>query len=167
MSVSIRNAFLQPELKKKMRAVFDARIGFRHSFETRKKQSEIKSKQWADGVYGRPKRASYLSSKTGQKEWSDSSLETKRFIILDASPVKSWTKRHGIRIPYEFDGQSRHYVPDLMIELCDGQIVIEEVKGWIRNREQFEAKCAAAMAYCGARKWKYRIIFEGDLELVE
>ena len=96
------------------------------------------------------KRGWYRSTKTNRSEFYHSSFEERRMLELDAdSEVVFWTKRHGIRLPYECRGKCHVYVPDFLIQLRDG-FFIEETKGYIRDRDGFEAKCDVAKRYCEA-----------------
>jgi hypothetical protein len=110
----------------------------------------------------------YQSTKTGRTEYFESSYELRRFKALDASDkVKYWTKSHGLKLRYRLYGRKRRYWPDILVFYHDGRIFLEEVKGHIWRKKEFVKKKWAAQAYCGARKWKYRLIFEADLETVE
>lgn len=104
---------------------------------------------------GKFKKGTYQSKKTGAIELYDSSYELKRMQELDLDPnVLSWTKKHGIRIPYTFNGCIMHYVPDFLI-VCTNEILLEEVKGFIKNADQFILKYNAGMLYCLMKEWKF------------
>lgn len=110
----------------------------------------------------------YRSKKTGNTESYDSSYELIRFKALDESKlVKSWTKNHGIIIPYRSAKRRRRYYPDILVELKDGSKILEEVKGYVWNRLSFGAKNIAAVSYCNSIGYKYRVIFKEQLEIVE
>ena len=110
----------------------------------------------------------YQSSLTGKREYYESSYELRRFRALDASPlVRYWTKSHGLKLRYRLYGRKRRYWPDILVFYNDGRIYLEEIKGHIFRQREFVKKKWAAQAYCGARRWKYRILFEADLETVE
>jgi hypothetical protein len=109
----------------------------------------------------------YTSIKTGQIEMYGSSYELRRFKALDASPlVKKWTKKHRVMIPYVAEFRSHWYVPDILVTMEDGTVWLEEVKGYIHSQLIFEAKNKAAEAMCERRGWKYRILFEKDIDTV-
>ncbi|MCK9567811.1 NUMOD3 domain-containing DNA-binding protein [Candidatus Pacearchaeota archaeon] len=89
----------------------------------------------------------YTSKKTGEVFRFDSFTEYIRMIVLDTDDnVTTWTKRHKIRIQYEFDGEQKNYIPDFLVAKIDGE-VIEEVKGY-ENKKKKEAKFSALRAYC-------------------
>jgi hypothetical protein len=102
----------------------------------------------------------------------DSGYELRRFQALDSSPlVKTWTKRHGIRIAYKGRGKKgnrkiRHYIPDILVEYHDGRIFLEEVKGYVFDVIEFARKNHAARAYCVRRRISFRLIYKDDLEEV-
>jgi hypothetical protein len=115
----------------------------------------------------RLKRSTYLSKKTGKLEFHDSSYELERFKTLDESSlVKTWTKRHGIRIGYRSGRKRRKYIPDILVEYHDGRIILEEVKGYVFDKMNFARKNLAARLYCNLRNIEYRIIFRDDLKIV-
>jgi hypothetical protein len=112
-------------------------------------------------------RGNYTSTKTGRSETYDSSYELRRFIFLDGCKrIKSWTKRHKIRIKYLSGKKRRTYIPDILVEMTDGSKVLEEVKGHVFDRRNFVKKNIAARGYCLIKGMKFRIIFEKDLEVV-
>ena len=108
-----------------------------------------------------------MSSKTGVIEMYGSSYELRRFKALDAAPnVKSWTKRHRVMIPYVAEYRSHWYIPDILVEMNDGKMFLEEVKGYVRDQVAFDAKNKAAEALCERRGWVFRILFEKDIDIV-
>jgi hypothetical protein len=89
----------------------------------------------------------YFSEKNNARFYADSDIEHLRMEQLDNSEiVLNWTKRHGIRIPYQFDGVRRNCVPDFLVEFRGGKMVIEEVKGRITPLEL--CKKDAIERYC-------------------
>lgn len=109
----------------------------------------------------------YHSSKTGKTEKYDSSYELRRFIALDASPlVKTWTKKHGLKIRYKMMGRQHRYHPDILVIYHDGQKFVEEIKGKVWDRLAFGLKNLAAISHCAMYGMKYRVLFREQLELV-
>lgn len=107
------------------------------------------------------KRGYHHSIKSGKDEWYQSSFEQSRMVSLDIdASVIEWTKRHGIVIPYQFEGKEKRYFPDFLIRYADGRVVLEELKGWIRNQQQHDAKCSAAMAWCAAKGYSYIVTLQ-------
>jgi len=94
----------------------------------------------------------------------DSLLERDYMIELEQDPtVKSWTKKHGIKIPYNFLGLFvRNYLPDFLIECCDGSKEIHEGKGLpLLFWESTEAKRGVAQKWCKEHGMKYKVITQG------
>lgn len=98
------------------------------------------------------------------KEGYDSALEREYMVELERNPaVKNWTKKHGIKIPYNFFGITRHYLPDFMVEYKDGSKEIHETKGlplllWLSTK----LKGQTAEAFCKTKGWKYKLITKGN-----
>ncbi|MBI2042712.1 MAG: hypothetical protein HYT21_03145 [Candidatus Nealsonbacteria bacterium] len=94
----------------------------------------------------------------------DSLLERDYMIELEQDPaIRSWTKKHGIKIPYTFLGLfTRNYLPDFLVEYNDGSKELHEGKGlpllfWCSTK----AKRAAAQEWCKARGMRYKVITRG------
>ena len=98
------------------------------------------------------------------KEDYDSTLEREYMIELERDPaVKSWTKKHGIKIPYKFLGFTRHYLPDFLVEYRDGSKEIHETKGlplllWVSTK----LKGKTAEEFCNDKGWRYKLITKGN-----
>jgi len=111
-------------------------FGKQHSDETRQVMSKKRSEGIASGRiknnFVHSRKSTYKSTKMNEVFYADSALELFRMHQLDHdNDVISWTKRHGISIAYEFEGSTKHYVPDfLIVRLSKKQKIIEEVKGY-------------------------------------
>ncbi|MBT7915303.1 hypothetical protein HN588_15500 [Candidatus Bathyarchaeota archaeon] len=107
----------------------------------------------------------YFSSfKTGDLHFYASSYELRRMTFLEnADAVKTFKTRHGIVIPYILKDQARNYLPDILVEYHDGRQFLEEIKGFVRERDKFDAKCAAAIDFCRDNKMIYRVLYDCDL----
>lgn len=90
----------------------------------------------------------------------DSRWEKDYMDQLEKDPyIAKWTKTHNIRIPYVDDaGYKKHFEPDFLIETCNGDKEIHEVKGGHLMNRETELKVNAAKLFCGARKMKFRLI---------
>lgn len=91
----------------------------------------------------------------------DSLLERNYMMELERTGgVASWTKDHGIRIPYRMLGFiSRTYLPDFLVTYADGSKELHETKGagflgWLETH----AKRRAGDAWCRQRGMIYRFI---------
>src|SRR3990167_3671234 len=94
----------------------------------------------------------------------DSLLERDYMVEMEQDPgVKSWTKKHGIKIPYMYLGLfRRNYLPDFLIEYNDGSKELHEGKGlpllfWSSTKE----KRAAAQEWCQQRGMRYKVVTLG------
>jgi hypothetical protein len=99
----------------------------------------------------------------GQEAY-DSSLEREYMVELERDPaVKSWTKKHSIKIPYNIWGFTRHYLPDFLVEYRDGSREIHETKGlplllWLTTKN----KAKTAEEFCKEQGYKYKMITKGS-----
>ena len=153
-----------PQTADHRRKLSEAKKGKRFSEEHRAALSLAKVRQMQSGVFG-GRQTAYISCKSGTVEHAHSSYELRRMRFLDASPdVKSWTKRHGISIPYEFDGQVKQYIPDFLVEWSSGLKTLEEVKGWVREPARVAAKEAVGVMFAQANGFRYVTLRNGDLE---
>lgn len=106
----------------------------------------------------------YYVRKDGTQEWFDSSYERKRMIYYDERGI-SWTKKHGIKIPYvNSKGMNSFYIPDFKI-VENGFTVIEEIKGWLKEADIIKAH--AAIKFCKDKMWLYRLYLGSDISLVD
>jgi len=136
-----------------------------HDAETRSRMSLARSKLVAEGVV-RPVRGlkgSHFSQKSLDEEKYDSFYELLYMKILDSNPaVISWTKKHGITIPYEFSG-NRTYIPDFLVLFSDGSTSLEEIKGY-ESSDKLEAKIEAGRSFAKHLGAEYKIIGKKELE---
>lgn len=101
----------------------------------------------------------YVKS-NGEVEYYRSSYEFERMLELDNDKnVANWTVRHGIKIPYVFCGISKNYLPDFKIEYIDGSVVIEEVKGYIKDIDQHNEKVKVANVWANSNGYTYTVNF--------
>ncbi len=96
----------------------------------------------------------------GQSSY-DSHLERDYMRELEVmGGVVSWTKDHGIRIPYRIFGFiPRNYLPDFLVTFADGSKELHETKGagflfWLETH----AKRRAADAWCRNLGMRYKFI---------
>lgn len=98
------------------------------------------------------------------EEQYDSTLEKQYMVELERDPaVKSWTKKHNIKIPYRFLGFTRYYFPDFLVEYRNGSKEIHETKGlpllfWLTTK----MKSKTAEEFCKEQGWKYKLITKGQ-----
>ena len=93
----------------------------------------------------------------------DSLIERDYMLSLEENPhVKSWSKNHGIKIPYRYLLFKHYYLPDFFVELKDGTREIHETKGsglmyWLTTH----AKREAAEKWCKEHGYVYRLFTPG------
>jgi len=94
------------------------------------------------------------------EELYDSDLEKYYMVELESMPgVKTWTKRHNIKIPYRFLFIRRSYLPDFLVELNDGSKELHETKGLpLLFLLSTKLKKFSAEQYCKTLGWKYKLI---------
>jgi hypothetical protein len=94
------------------------------------------------------------------EEFYDSDLEKYYMVELEGMPgVRSWTKRHSIKIPYRFFFIKRNYLPDFLVEFNDGSKEIHETKGLpFLFLLSTKLKKISAEEYCKKIGWKYKLI---------
>lgn len=116
-------------------------------------------KAWSNRKY---KSGWYTSNKTGDEEFYHSGYEKVYMERLDEKEkVLHWTKDHGIRIDYQYEGQNKTYIPDFLVETEDGEFLIE-TKGWVRDEEKHKAKINAAETYCNSENIEYKVIYQNE-----
>ena len=95
-----------------------------------------------------------------EEEVYDSDLEKYYMVELEGMPgIKSWTKRHNIKIPYRFLFVKRNYIPDFLVEFVDGSKEIHETKGLpFLFLLSTKLKKLSAEEYCKKLGWKYILI---------
>lgn len=135
--------------------------GKHHTSEAKEKMSKRKADLISSGKFdimsnNRGKKSIYFSLKMNERFHADSILELARMKELDADDnVEVWTKKHGIRIKYTWEGYQRTYVPDFLI-VENNVKIIEEVKGRFFNADL--EKEEAAKRYCNENGLTYRRI---------
>lgn len=111
-------------------------------------------------AYNSCKKGYVLNETTNGNEFFHSSWEELRMEELNTNKkVKKWTKKHGISIEYLYNNNVHIYLPDFYIEYEDGEIIIEEVKGYIENEDKFLCKMRALKSYCKKNEIKFKINF--------
>lgn len=89
----------------------------------------------------------------------------RRFKALDESPLVKYWARSKAKIRYNL-GRRRRYHPDIFVVYHDGRIFIEEVKGFIFDKKVYIKKKRMAEWWCARKGYKYRVLFEKDIDTV-
>jgi hypothetical protein len=106
---------------------------------------------------------SNLKKSPASAEDYDSFLERDYMIELEHDPaVASWTKEHGVVIPYRLFGLPHRYHPDFLVTFRDGTRELHETKGlplllWLSTR----LKRQSAEEYCRRNGWGYKLLTKG------
>ena len=134
-----------------------------HHLSTLKKSLKTSSPKILKRPESDPPHSFWGSQKSKIQFHADSILELARMIELDNdTTIVSWTKLHGIRIPYMFDGTNHNYIPDFLLQDINGNTILEEVKG---RKEPIDiAKEEQAIIYCNNNNYTYRMIMCKDLK---
>ena len=96
---------------------------------------------------------------------ADSSYEKHRLLQLDADTAVANLRRCDVALSYvDEKGKERKYNPDFFIETNDGVTFMEEVKpSSMIDSDTNLRKKKAAMDFCAANNYTYRIIMEIDI----
>lgn len=104
----------------------------------------------------------YISNKSNIKEWYQSSYELIRMQELDMDDnVITWTKKHKICIKLT---DKTWYIPDFLIEYKNNNKILEEVKGYVRNKELFNKQIEFATKYCKENNIIYVVNYMNHLK---
>lgn len=110
------------------------------------------------------KRGRHLSPKVGEVYFM-SGWEERRFNDLDRDPQVVTYVVHPCVIPYSWNGRRYRYIPDILIQYENGDVVLEEIKP--RNivevdrarKGKVTAKIEAGNEYAQAQGWIWRVFW--------
>lgn len=127
--------------------------------EWREAQSRRKAIQIAAGGYWA--RGYHQSPKVGRVYFM-SSWEELRWSDLDNDPEVVTYRVQPCRIPYQWGGITRNYVPDVLITYSDGTEVLEEIKPRRKveaaaDTSKLAAKLRAGAAFAESNGWQWRL----------
>ena len=139
--------------------------------EWNQKQRETVTKlmiagEWRAGYTTSKKGFCYPSKSKKQKVYFRSSYEAIYCYHLDSNDSVDWFSFEPFRIPYEFDGKIRFYVPDFLIKWKESEIIsIREIKAeFLREDEKNIAKKTAATLFADQNGMDYELIFDEDIK---
>lgn len=105
----------------------------------------------------------HSSPKCG-RQYYRSSYERRYFLMLDADQTVLSYESEPFKIPYRFDGSTKNYTPDVLVEYVDGSRALVEVKPEVLTREAKNlAKAEAAQRWCKANDVRFLTATEGEL----
>lgn len=139
--------------------------------EWNQKQRETVTKLMSAGEW----RAGYPTSKKGfcypSKSKKDriyfrSSYEAIYCYHLDNNDLVEWFSFESFRIPYEFEGKIRFYVPDFLVKWKDiEKVSIREIKAeFLREDDKQIAKKVAATLFADQNGMDYELLFDKDIK---
>ncbi len=110
------------------------------------------------------KKGAFQTTKGGLWIHTDSTYEYARLEQLDRDPSVDKISRCSDRIPYDFGGHKRSYIPDFRVEYIDGSSVVEEVKParWVTD-PKVRAKVDAANAFYASDGVVFRVVTEAEI----
>ena len=117
---------------------------------------------WEKGKRGRGRYC--YSTKLKRKVWVRSSWEERVVKVLDKHPLVESFTVEPFRIPYEFEGQTRHYIPDFLVNLSGGVAEVWEVKPKrLLTTPRNAAKVEALNTFATERGLNSRLVTRADI----
>lgn len=91
-------------------------------------------------------RSKFPSRKNGRLVHCEGLLELEAAHLFEVSSRVASYREQPERVPFPFEGQLRHWVPDLELTLCTGELVLVEVKPSDKLKTEAVADRLAAIA---------------------
>jgi hypothetical protein len=118
--------------------------------------------------YGLPynkNRVEYFDSmKMGKRILCRSGWEKLVYQQLEKDPCVTSYWVESFTIPYVFEGSTHQYLPDVLVEWCNGYQELLEIKPAFKLKEKKTmAKIEAATTYAMRRGWGFNIVDEKDI----
>lgn len=106
--------------------------------------------------------ATFLDKLGRDVSW-DSRFEARLHRILNGSRMVATFQQQPVCVPYQCDGRSRCYYPDVVVQLRDGRAVLVEVKpiyqvAYAVNQDKFDA----GRVYAHSREWGWLVWTDRD-----
>lgn len=99
----------------------------------------------------------------------ESSLERDWLLSLAFDPRVKRMLEQPFKMEYDHEGRTRRFTPDMQVDYCEGSqqwSVVYEVKyreDLKANWELYKPRFRAAVAYCRARGWRFKIVTEKEI----
>jgi len=142
--------------------------------EWNQKQRETVTKlmsagEWMAGYPTSKKGFCYPSKSKKDKVYFRSSYEAIYCYHLDNDDSVDWFSFEPFRIPYNFEGKVRFYVPDFLIKWKQSEILsIREIKAeFLREDDKNIAKKVAASIFASEKGMDYGLLFDEDIKALE
>lgn len=125
--------------------------------------------EWMAGYPTSKKGFCYPSKSKKDKVYFRSSYEAIYCYHLDNNDSVEWFSFEPFRIPYEFEGKTRFYVPDFLIKWKgDDKISIREIKAeFLREDDKNIAKKTAATLFADQNGMDYELLFDENIKALE
>jgi hypothetical protein len=122
--------------------------------------------EWMAGYPTSKKGFCYPSKSKKEKVYFRSSYEAIYCYHLDRDDSVDWFSFEPFRIPYEFEGKIRFYVPDFLIKWKDSETIsIREIKAeFLRDDDKNIAKKTAATLFADQNGMDYKLLFDEDIK---
>lgn len=122
--------------------------------------------EWMAGYPTSKKGFCYPSKSKKEKVYFRSSYEAIYCHHLDSNDSVDWFAFEPFRIPYEFEGKIRFYVPDFLIKWKDSETIsMKEIKAeFLRDDDKNIAKKTAATLFAGQNGMDYELLFDEDIK---
>lgn len=139
--------------------------------EWNQKQRETVTKlmsagEWMAGYPTSKKGFCYPSKSKKYRVYFRSSYEAIYCYHLDNNDLVEWFSFEPFRIPYEFEGKVRFYVPDFLVKWKGNEKVsIREIKAeFLREDDKQIAKKVAATLFANQNGMDYELLFDEDIK---
>lgn len=139
--------------------------------EWNQKQRETVTKlmsagEWMAGYPTSKKGFCYPSKSKKDRVYFRSSYEAIYCYHLDNNDLVEWFSSEPFRIPYEFEGKTRFYVPDFLVKWKDiEKVSIREIKAeFLREDDKQIAKKIAATLFADQKGMDYGLLFDEDIK---
>lgn len=139
--------------------------------EWNQKQRETVTKlmsagEWMAGYPTSKKGFCYPSKSKKDRVYFRSSYEAIYCYHLDNNDLVEWFSFEPFRIPYEFEGKVRFYVPDFLVKWKgEEKVSIREIKAeFLREDDKQIAKKVAATLFANQNGMDYELLFDEDIK---
>lgn len=136
--------------------------------ELREKWSRVQTELYLQGKqyfdYYNSRSGWYFSTKLNKKIYHRSNYERQTYKLLDKDDNVIHYETEPFRIPYNFDGINRNYIPDIIVYYEDFKTKLIEVKPSYKTKEEQNIKkFEAATRYCEENDFEFEVWTEKQI----
>ena len=118
--------------------------------------------------YNRNRVRYFYSEKMGKRILCRSGWEEIVYQSLEHTPNVIGYKTEPFTIPYIFEGSEHQYIPDVLVEWCNGYKELLEIKPTFKMKEKKTmTKIETATLYALDRGWGFNLVSEKDIALLK